>query len=74
MNKTANCHCCGGTGKELDHARVGSELRAYRAVRNLTMARVAKRMGLSESYVSELERGKRNWNDALVERYRKAVV
>lgn len=74
MNKTKSCHCCHGTGTELDHATVGAELRSLRETRGLSLEAVAKKLKLSLSYLSDLERGRRNWTEAKVARFRKAVL
>lgn len=74
MNKTKPCHCCTGTGKELDHAAVGASMRRLRTARGLSLQEISRRLDLSLSYVSDLERGRRNWNDELVERFKRACV
>jgi hypothetical protein len=73
MVKTKACHCCNGSGTELDHKMVGSEMRTLRKTRKLTIAMVSKRTKFSVPYISDLEHGKRNWRAELIERYLKAV-
>lgn len=73
MTTHRKCHCCAGTGRELDPAATGAAMRSLRISRRLTMQTVADRMDYSLSYLSDLERGVRKWNDSLVERFRKAV-
>ncbi len=73
MSTTKSCHCCGGSGTELDHRVVGTEMRRLRLSKQLTQTDVAKRMRISKPYVSDLESGRRNWRDELVARYTKAL-
>lgn len=74
MNKTKSCHCCDGSGVELDHVAVGAVMRAHRESKNLSLETVAGFMDLSTSYLSDLERGRRNWTEDKVARFRKACV
>lgn len=71
--KTQKCHCCNGDGTELDHRKVGSELRRMRISKGVSQTLVAKRMKFSKPYVSDLEVGARNWRPALITRYLKAI-
>lgn len=75
MNKrTKACHCCDGSGKELNHVVIGAEMRALRHKVGLSLQEMANRMGFTKPYLSDLERGKRNWNDDLIAAYRKAKM
>lgn len=68
------CSRCGGTGVEIDDQATGSKLRADRQrLAGLTLREVARRMGLSAAYLSDLELGRRRWNAGLIERYREAA-
>lgn len=71
--KEKPCHCCGGSGTELDQAKVGLELRNRRVVRRRSLNETARRMGISGPYLSDLERGRRNWSPALIQRFEKAI-
>lgn len=70
---TQKCHCCNGDGTELDHRKVGSELRRMRLSKGVSQTVVAQRMKFSKPYVSDLEVGARNWRPALITRYLKAL-
>lgn len=72
--RTKACHCCDGTGKELDHTVVGAEMRALREKAELTLDALAAKLGFTKPYLSDLERGKRNWNDDLIAGYRRACA
>lgn len=74
MKKTKPCHCCDGTGKEYNNKAVGTEMIALRAKSGLTQSEVGERMGFAKAYVSDLERGNRNWSSELIEKFRKACV
>ncbi len=40
--------------------RTGLRIKYYRMLRNLTQAAIAENLGVEESYVSQIENGKRN--------------
>lgn len=40
---------------------------------DLTLREVSEKMGISIQYLSELERGKKNWSPKLAEAFNKAV-
>lgn len=71
--KTKACHCCEGSGRELDHKEVGAAMRALRKKKGLTLKQTGRRMSprLHVTYLSDLERGNRNWNLSLVAQYEK---
>lgn len=59
--------------EEIDHWATGQNACLYRSRRGLSQCDVAERMGVSPTYLSDLERGKRNWTPELVRRYQEAV-
>jgi len=67
------CRCCKGTGKELNHSVVGNEMRNMRVERKESLISISKKMGLSIPYLSDLERGRRNWNEDLIQRFKEAL-
>lgn len=67
--KTVPCHCCQGSGQEIDQIHLGAEFRRLRKEKNVSMNEMARRMKISAPYLSDLERGKRNWTQSLVERF-----
>jgi hypothetical protein len=73
MSKPKACRCCEGSGEEKDHAAIGAALRSDRKKRKVSMSKVAIRMGFSIPYLYDLEYGRRNWTDAKVTAYRKAI-
>lgn len=72
--KTQKCHCCDGTGRELDPVVTGKVLRAERFLAGLTQREIARRMGLSFPYLSQLEGGTVRWSESLVKRYQEALL
>lgn len=64
------CPSCLGTGRVPDHARLGCQARNRRQAYDLNQIELARRMRISVTYLSELERGRRKWN---LELWRKLV-
>lgn len=50
-----------------------AELTARRMDKELTLTETARRMGISIQYLSDLERGRRNWDAELVDKFNKAT-
>ena len=59
-----HCHRCGGSGLEPDWRGLGAQVRSERVRRNIGLRQAAKRIGVSPSHVSDLERGNRSWQGA----------
>lgn len=70
--RTKNCRRCAGSGKELDNKSVGREMHQLRNSRGLTQTVVAGNMNFSSAYISQLEKGLRDWSHDLVKAYQKA--
>lgn len=60
---------CGGKGEILDDIPIGDATRKLRIVQNLSLRTVAKRLGFSAAYISDLENGRRSWNIVRMEAY-----
>lgn len=54
----------------IDHFHAGAIVRVRRILRGLSLRKLAKAMDISAMFLSDLERGKRNWNQ---ERFDKAI-
>gem|GEM_PF-250300 len=52
-------------------ARVGEELKKNRLDANMTLKQVAKKLGVSESFVNEVEQGRKAVNEDLLKRFSK---
>jgi transcriptional regulator with XRE-family HTH domain len=61
----SKCGKCWGTGARIDHARLGRAVRKRREASGVTLAALAKKLGISEGHLSLLEHGKRSWTEAL---------
>lgn len=51
---------------------VGREMRSFREDQERTLLQVSLMMKLSLSYLSDLERGRRNWNEQLIQKFKEA--
>lgn len=65
------CRKCGGTGKELDPTGVGLEMRTARIKANVSLRDMAKRMGMSPPYLSDLELGRRDWTEEKIAKFKR---
>jgi predicted transcriptional regulator len=68
------CKHCGGTGKEPDHRKIGATMRAIRETFHRSLKSVAQDLCISPSYLSDLELGKRGWNEKLKQRFKQIVT
>lgn len=66
------CPMCDGAGKVTDESKIGEDLRKLRKSANLSLREVARRMGYSAPYVSDLELGRRNWHLSTIEKFEAA--
>lgn len=48
--------------KQIDHKATGEAMRQLRKAHRISRREVARRMGLSAPFISDLERGKHNWD------------
>lgn len=65
------CVECNGSG--IDHSATGESMRQLREAEGLSLRALAKRMSLSPSYLSDLEHGRRHWNERLVTSYKHGI-
>lgn len=73
MNPTQKCHCCQGTGKEMNSKGIGHSLKVRRLLLGIKSQHIAKKIGVSGSMLSYLESGKRQWTEMLIQKYRRAL-
>lgn len=64
------CPKCWGTGQLKDHRVLGRLARQARVEKGMLLCVAARRLGITEAFLSLLENGKRQWSR---ERYEKAV-
>jgi predicted transcriptional regulator len=61
------------TVEVIDHAATGAACRKWRVAMGQTATAVAGKLHISPSMVSDLELGRKNWNDVKLEEYVDAV-
>lgn len=61
------------TVTEVDHVVAGESAKTYRLQRDMSLRAVAKKMGISAPYLSDLENGNRRWSMKLWLAFRKAA-
>ena len=57
----ANCHCCGGSGKEEDLVQKGLALSGLRLRADVSMRAMARHLQISHTYLWQMEKGQRRW-------------
>lgn len=57
----------------IDHLASGNAARAQRKLHKLSLRDMGERMKVSAAYLCDLEKGRRNWSDELVERFNRAL-
>lgn len=67
------CRRCDGSGYEPNHLETGQEMRIMREREGVSLLTLAKACRVSAAYLSDLERGRRNWNERLKVRYLQAL-
>ena len=58
---------------QIQHKETGATARLEREKSNISLRNLAKEMGISAPYLSDLERGNRNWSVKIARRYEKAL-
>ncbi len=56
-----------------DYRELGANLRTLREKAGLSLRKVADRLGVSVPYLSDLERGRRNWTEERRDAFLKAL-
>lgn len=57
----------------IDHVETGAQVRAERERQGLKLQPVADEMGITVQFLSDLERGRRNWTEELLEKAEAAI-
>lgn len=73
MYRYTKCSHCNGTGKEIDDFRTGQNAKSEREAAKVSVRALARAIGWSAAYVSDLERGNRRWNEEKMTRYMQAL-
>jgi len=59
--------------KVVDHFRTGCQVRRFREQKGISLRQTAVGMDISPPYLSDLERGNRNWTQFLLDRASRAI-
>lgn len=73
VDMSMTCPKCDGTGSVLDPRMMGQQMRELREKKGVSGRELARRLGFSAPYVSDLELGRRSFNTALIQRYKQAL-
>jgi hypothetical protein len=57
----------------VNHKELGHQMAKLREGQSMTLGDLSKRMEVTESYISLLEQGKRNWNELIINTYLKGI-
>ncbi len=63
--RVVTCDRCEGHGSRLDERDAGHHIRDARTALNLSSSALARRLGVSSSYMIDLEMGRRAWTREL---------
>lgn len=67
------CPKCYGTGRIPDNTALGKSMRLKREVAGISLRSLARLLGISAPYLSDLERGRREWNSVRTNAYFNAL-
>jgi hypothetical protein len=70
---TEDCPHCAGTGKRIKQRGIGAKLRKEREKAKRSLRGVAEELGISAPYLLDMEMGRRNWSEARINQYQKAI-
>lgn len=73
MAHSKNCHCCEGSGKEIDQKQLGLALSGLRLRSGIGLRDMARRVGISHTYLKLLEKGDRVWTSEIRSDYQFAL-
>lgn len=73
MKKNSLLKLVPGTLTEIDHSATATAVRAARVQRAVSQYSLSEALGISASYLSDLEKGKRNWSEKLVNAVEEAL-
>lgn len=59
--------------QRINHYETGRKMRLFRESKERSLRSVAEEMGISAAFLSDLERGRRNWSDKLVSQFNLAL-
>jgi transcriptional regulator with XRE-family HTH domain len=68
------CEKCWGTGKVIDHRKLGREMRQRRRQLGLSLKAAARYSGITPSFLCYLEGGKRAWTEEIYGKVNEAIT
>ena len=68
------CRRCKGSGREPDQVETGLWFRAHRQQIGVSLRLMSKRLGISPSFLSNLEQGRRVWTEEVRNAYKAALT
>lgn len=66
-----NCKRCNGNGVEPDQKAIGLAMRRLRIKAGIGLREMARQVGLTHGFLSQLETGQRRWSKYMTDFYRK---
>lgn len=72
--QTACCRHCNGTGKGFDHKAYGKFMAANRRAAGLKLRELAITSRMSVGYLCDLEKGRRDWNQSITDKYLRGIL
>ncbi len=73
MSRAEKCHRCGGSGKEPNNLDIGKRARKERILLGLSLREAAAEIDTNQSYICDLELGRRPWQGPKARRYLEAL-
>lgn len=73
MTLHKDCPHCEGTGKVIDHKVLGEASKLRRELYKIVLRELAKKMGISVGYLSDLEHGRKKWNSDLIKNFDRSI-
>lgn len=67
--ETMVCRHCEGTGRVIDPRLVGARLKARRIATEMSLREMAKNLGISAAYLSDMELGRRGWSTKWIKEF-----
>ena len=72
--KGERCERCLGDGSVIDQRGLGRLLRVRRELLGISLTNAADALGISKSYLSDLEYGRRDWRNTLFTAYTRWLI
>lgn len=72
-NENMICMACRGSGRVIDPRKVGARLRDSRKQREISLREMARRLGITAPYLSDMELGRRGWSTKWIQAFEKAL-